>query len=261
MQGNPVSGPEDVQENIGSMGRQVCEATKSALDRASAAAVCRLGVLGLLGLALLLGSANRAIAGNQGDLILNEFNATGELFFLRNGGSDAFLGTVQGNGGNWIEVVVITDHLDIHGWTLDWRNADPDSGSVIFGEHAIWSDLRSGTIITIREDDLSPPGYGVLLSDLSYDPQNGDWWIHINVDDFTVVSQAGFKIDDDNWQMRILDESLTIIQDWVGESTPLWGGGGGVANDEVGKLEEDPSTAAAMSPEVDPIFWTISGVF
>ncbi len=50
--------------------------------------------------------------------------------------------------------------------------------------------------------------------------------------------------------MRILDESLTIIQDWVGESTALWGGGGGVAGDELGKLEEDPSAAAAMSPPV-----------
>ena len=64
------------------------------------------------------------------------------------------------------------------------------------------------------------------------------------------MSQFGFKVDNDNWQMRILDESLTIIQDWVGESTPLWGGGGGVAGDEVGKLEEDPSVAAAMSPPV-----------
>jgi hypothetical protein len=84
----------------------------------------------------------------------------------------------------------------------------------------------------------------VLLTDLSYDPANGDWWIHVNVDDLTVVSQFGFKVDDDNWQMRILDD-LTLIQDWVGESTPLWGGSGGVAGNELGKLEDDPSAAAA----------------
>ncbi len=107
-------------------------------------------VLGLMLLALVLGSADLARAGSQGDLILNEFNATADAFFLRNGGSDSFLGTVQGNGGNWLEVVVITDHLDIRGWTLDWRNADPDSGSVVFNNHAIWSDLRSGTLITVR---------------------------------------------------------------------------------------------------------------
>jgi hypothetical protein len=206
------------------------------------------GVLGFAVLALVVGSADVAVAGNTGDLILNEFNACGDVFFLRNGGSDPFLGQVQGNGGNWVELVVITDHLDIRGWTLEWRNADPDSGSVIFQDHPIWSDLRSGTLITVREDDLSPPGFGVLLTDLSYDPAQGDYWIHANVDDLTVVSQFGFKVDDDNWQMRILDESLTIIQGWTGETTPLWGGGGGVAGDELGKLEEDPSAAAAGTP-------------
>jgi hypothetical protein len=204
--------------------------------------------LGFAVLALVVGSADLAVAGNPGDLVLNEFNACSDVSFLRDEGSDPFLGRVQGNGGNWVELVVISDHLDIRGWTLQWRNADPDSGSVIFVDHPIWSDLRSGTLITIREDDLSPPGFGVLLTDLSYDPAQGDYWIHANVDDFTVVSQFGFKVDDDDWEMRILDESPTIIQDWVGESTPLWGGTGGVASDELGKLEEDPSAAAAITP-------------
>jgi hypothetical protein len=210
----------------------------------------RLGFVGLLGLALLVGPESRATAGNPGDLILNEFNGTGDLFFLRNGGTDTFFGTVQGNGGNWVELVVVADHLDIRGWKLEWANADPDSGSITFLNHSIWSDLRSGTIITIREDDLSPPGYGVLLSDLSYDPLNGDWWIHANVDDFNVVGQLGFKTDDDNWQMSILDDLSNVIQAPVGEATALWGGGGGVAGDEVGKLEQDPSAAAAMTPPV-----------
>jgi hypothetical protein len=305
--------------------------------------------VGLVAVALLLLLAGPALAGNQGDLILNEFNAVAETDYLRGaveefvdgnvdvtndeieinnhlyvdqtgpvtlrtdgalptglllgtdyyivtsgivntptgdwiglsltpggpkvditaaagGGThkitlpsdlgDPFFGVVLGNGGNWIELVVVADHLDIRGWQLEWTNSDPDSGSVTFcdaaspncDDHSIWSDLRAGTIITIREDDLGPPGYGVLLTDLSYDPSQGDWWIHANVDDFTVVSQAGFKVDDDDWRMRILDESSGVVQDWIGEGTFLWGGGGGVANDEVGKLEEDPSAAAATGP-------------
>ncbi len=131
--------------------------------------------------------------------------------------------------------------------------------------HSIWSDLRRGTIITIREDDLSPPGYGVLLTDLSHDPQAGDWWIHANVDDLTVVLQTGFKVDNDNWSLRIWDGPITcpippsvctgigptgVIQDFVGETTALWGGTGGVGNNEVGKLEQDPSAAAATTPPV-----------
>jgi hypothetical protein len=296
-----------------------------------------------------VGSADRAIAANQGDLILNEFNAVSDAAFLGGegflGGSidvandeisitghsfsdqqgpvqltttgtmpgglswgtdyyivntgltntpasnwiglsltpggakvditvatggihtlglkDTFFGFFQANGGNWIELAVIADHLDIRGWTLEWHNGDPDQGTIFFQNHAIWSDLRSGTIITIREDDLSPPGYGVLLSDLSYDPQNGDWWIHANVDDLTVVGQTGFKTDNDNWSMRIWDGPVNcpappsvctgagptaVIQDWVGEATALWGGTGGVGNNEVGKLEQEPSAAAATTP-------------
>ncbi len=342
------------------MRRRAWGATGPAIDRARGAAAWRLGCLGLLALGLLLGSANRATAGNPGDLILNEFNAVTDLVFLKRrtldfvdanvavaddeiniaghlmsdqqgpvrlttlgtlpaglllatdyyivttgltnipagnwiglsltpGGAkvditglsgfgvhsitlpselgDPFFGIVRGNGGNWIELVVIADHLDIRGWTLEWMNADlvSNSGTVTFVDHVIWSDLRSGTIITIREDDLSPPGYGVLLTDLSYDPQNGDWWIHANVDDLTVVLQAGFKVDNDNWSLRIWDGAITcpippsvctgigstaVIQDFVGEITALWGGTGGVGNNEVGKLEQDPSAAAATTPPV-----------
>jgi hypothetical protein len=316
--------------------------TDPLVDDSRATAVKASVVRGLVALSLLLVTAGPALAGNPGDLILNEFNAVADTDFLRGavetftdadvdltndeininnhlyfdqqgpvmltttgalptglllntdyyivttglvntpaddwiglsltpGGAkvdisgagfgthsitlpselgDPFLGVVRGNGGNWIELVVITDHLDIRGWTLEWMNADPDAGSVVFQPHTIWSDLRSGTIITIREDDLSPPGFGVLLTDLSYDPANGDWWIHANVDDLNVVLQTGFKVDDDDWRMRILDESSGVVQDWIGEGTALWGGGGGVGNDEVGKLEQDPSAAAATAPPV-----------
>lgn len=304
------------------------------------------GVLGLITLALLVGLADPAMAANQGDLILNEFNAVSDASFLggksflafnidvandeinivdhayadqqgpvrltstgtlpgglslgtdyyivntgltnspasawiglsltpggakvditsATGGihtiglSDSLFGFVQGNGGNWIELVVIADHLDIRGWTLEWHNADPDQGTIFFQSHSIWSDLRSGTIITIREDDIYS---GQILSDLSYDPQNGDWWIHANVDDLAVLGQTGFKTDNDNWSMRIWDGAVScppapsvcsgvgstvVIQGWVGESTPLWGGTGGVGNNEVGKLEQDPSAAAATYP-------------
>ena len=164
---------------------------------------------------------------------------------------DTFFGVVRGNGCNWVELVVIADHLDIRNWDLEWENVDPDFGSISFTSHAIWSDLRAGTIITIREDDTGTPGgYGALPTDLSYHPATGDWWIHANVDDFSVVTQTGFKVDDDDWRMRILDENSNLIQDWIGEGTALWGGGGGVGNDEVGKLEQDPSAAAATAPPV-----------
>jgi hypothetical protein len=296
------------------------------------------GVLGLIALALLVGSADPASAGNQGDLILNEFNAVsdpptvccflagrsfisfnilldddeiniadhsysdqqgpfrlttngtlpgglslGTDYYIVNTGlenspaanwfglsltpggakvditsltpgthslgmSDTYWGFVEGNGGNWIELVVVADHLDIRGWTLEWQNSDPppppaencNGGTVTFeAAYDIWSDLRSGTIITVAEG---------LADDLSYDPGNGDWWINAKHEDGAVSHTNCFKADNDNWKMKILDEESTLIQDWVGEGTGLWGGTGGVGNNEVGKLEQDPSAAAATSP-------------
>lgn len=52
------------------------------------------------------------------DVILNEYNGVSDTQFLANGSSDPFWGTVLGNGGDWFELVVITDHLDMRGWTL-----------------------------------------------------------------------------------------------------------------------------------------------
>ena len=63
------------------------------------------------------------------DIILNEYNAVSSTLFLNggnasadsNGGraSDSYFGRVQDNGGDWFELVVITDHLDMRNWKLD----------------------------------------------------------------------------------------------------------------------------------------------
>lgn len=38
-------------------------------------------------------------------------------------GRDTFFGRIRGNGGNWIELVVLEDHLDIRGWRILWAEA------------------------------------------------------------------------------------------------------------------------------------------
>lgn len=39
-------------------------------------------------------------------------------------GRDTFFGRIRGNGGNWIELVVVEDHLDLRGWRILWAEAD-----------------------------------------------------------------------------------------------------------------------------------------
>lgn len=78
-------------------------------------------------------------------------------------------GRIEGNGGNWIELVVREDHLNIQGWQLRWAETDNtvatgangtnlwygagniEQGIITFANASIWSDLRAGTILTISE--------------------------------------------------------------------------------------------------------------
>ncbi len=192
--------------------------------------------------AVLVGASPAFAAG----LILNEFNAVGSGKQLS--GTDTFFGTVDGNGGNWVELVVTTDHLNISGWTLEWDNIDPASGSVTFTGNSLWTDLRSGTIITIREDDTGDLGtpVGARPTDASYNPAGNDWWIEINVDDASYVTSGGFKVDNDAWEMRILDSSSTVQQGYVGEAVSGWGAGG-ISSTEIGWLTATPT---AVNPSL-----------
>jgi hypothetical protein len=221
-----------------------------------------LALLGLVGLSL---SAEAALAQSRA-LILNEFNAVGDTQFLEND-DEAFegfdhgaimdltayagparAGRIRGNGGNWVELVVTQDRLDLRGYKFEWDNTDPDQGSFTFSTNPLWASVRSGTIITVIENGLQIPFFedgsnGPILNlgtDVSFNPSLDDWWINVDVDDSTYLSQTGFKVDNDNWRGRILDASGTVVQNYIGEAVPGWGGSG-INNQEVGILEADPN--------------------
>jgi len=170
-----------------------------------------------------------------GELIINEYNAVGSEKYLETatyGGStseDAYFawlagdiiptlpnGRIQGNGSDWIELVVIQDHLDIRGWQIRWAevggeeangtdlwygDGQVEQGILAFSQDVLWSDLRAGTIITVVEEpnicvDTSfsdnrtfnvPPSQAEAVIDLStdtgFDPDANDWCINISVRD------------------------------------------------------------------------------
>ena len=96
------------------------------------------------------------------DIILNEYNAVDSNDFLGGGdssadesggrASDSYFGRVRGNGGDWFELVVIKDHLDIRGWQLDVYDNKLLDETLTLTSNPIWQDLRAGTIITVSED-------------------------------------------------------------------------------------------------------------
>lgn len=180
------------------------------------------------------------------DVILNEYNAVDDLLFLEGTASDPFWGRRQGNGDDWFELVVITDHLDMRGWDLVMTNCTgcipPDGVQETFvltlTNDPIWYDLRSGTIITVSEE------LSANVDD--YRPVVGQWWINVHAADGTsgtYITPMNFKVSNNNWQLTIRNALDQTIFGPAGEgiNPPS-----GVGNDEVCKLEQDPS--AAVTP-------------
>ncbi len=164
---------------------------------------------------------------------------------------------IQGNGGDWIELVVTDDHADLRGYWLYWENDNDENGVVAqnddergylrFSDDAFYADLRSGTIITITENDSAaeivkdgplPPFADTghvydLGTDTSWDPvghgtpaepgADADWHVNLHVDEDvtgdltnplsdTQWFRAGsdLRMDSDDWQIWILKPSFVV---------------------------------------------------
>ena len=218
-------------------------------------------------------------------LVLTEYNAVGSTKFLQistpglDEGYDTYFGVIQGNGGNWVELVVTQDHLDVRGWKLRWAetgnlltngtdlwygNAGVEQGIVTFSNSAVWSDLRAGTVITICEyGSTGPVGANGKDLDLTFDPCKGDWWINAvtfgNPSLFTTVTNkvgdgpGNFSTGNNNWLMEIRDAQNNLRMGQRGEGAAGYGGSG-VNSQEVAKLK------AAVSDAASNIDWDDSDV-
>ncbi len=187
------------------------------------------------------------------DIILNEYNAVDGNDFLGGGdasvdesggrASDSYFGRVMGNGGDWFEMVVIKDHLDIRGWQLDIYDDGVLDETLALTSNPIWQDLRAGTIITVSED---------VPSDISYNPAAGDWWINVrahNNGDGLYIEKSSFPVSSGNWRLRIRNLAQQVVFGPAGEGISPASGIGGV---EVFRLEDNPSdTIPANSTDYD----------
>lgn len=127
---------------------------------------------------------------------------------------------IQGNGGDWVELVVTEDHTDLRDYTLFWENDEnvplggtpnpgtipEERGFIKFTNDKAWSNFRAGTIITISEqnfanevrdeypegDDFTITGLSTdtghdydLNTDLSFMPfgETPDWHVHFHADE------------------------------------------------------------------------------
>ncbi len=265
----------------------------------------------------VLGPADSA---NGAAMIINEYNAVSASRYLAGGSykadtskEDAYFktipglpdGRIEGNGGNWVELVVIQDLLDIRGWQLRWAEpgaSDTDGSDPWYGDSNVeqgiitfsagpgpWGALRSGTIITISEkesigvdtdwdgggndrnftDGVDAGDVDVTIdlgTDTSYNPlpAGGDWWIHVSTrqeKDTTLPlittetnvdgDEAGdFSVGPDDWEISIYDAGGLLVFGPIGEAIEGWKGGG-INDEEAGRLEDDPSAAIVDGEKFD----------
>jgi hypothetical protein len=171
-------------------------------------------------------------------LILNEYNAVDSLKYLdidTYSGStkaDTWFGTqpgmnndgrIEGNGNNWVELVVVEDHLNIQGWQLQWVSTDKsnghadqadgtaiwymkngvlngnyEQGSVTFSSAALWSDLRAGTIITLNKKNSISVGTDALGNHNATKSLVGDPYATINL-----ATDASYNPAASDWSIHV----------------------------------------------------------
>jgi hypothetical protein len=211
--------------------------------RIASKASCRrvgLGVAAIMGALWLQFAA--AMPVSAAGLILNEYNAVADSNWLNggtefsdlNGGlaGDVTLGRVVGNGGDWFELVVTENGLDLRGWKFVLSEGGVTLSTLTLSEDDVWTTLQAGTIITVSEQ---------FADDVSYDPGSGDWHINVHAQggaSGTYISAVSFSVSEGNWQIEILDAMDVTQYGPSGEGVSPTG----VSSTEIARLEENPST-------------------
>ena len=203
---------------------------------------------GVVDLSDAVGQVHASVAWGAGapdaGLILNEWNAVSSSNVLPSG--DLRFGSITGNGGDWFELVVTEDHLDIRGWELEIRDDGLVEDTLTFSNDDLWADLRAGTIITVAETAITGADATLWEEDPSYSPAAGDWWIHVVAGvngSGTFITATNFKVSNDDWQLAVYDTAGSRRFGPVGEGIGALAGG--VSSSEIGELAEDPG------PDID----------
>ena len=203
------------------------------------------------------------VVASAAPLILNEFNAVSAGGFL-NGGtatvdgdgnstnppSDTYFGRIAGNGGDWIELVVVADHLDIRGWMFDICEGVVCNDQLVFSNDAVWSDLRAGTIVTVAEDEPT---------DLSFNPGGADWWMNVQAHSGgsgTYITASNFPVSQNDWNLTIRDDAGAFVFGPIGEHVPVTATCSPPQDDvnsgEIFRLEQAPTAL------IDPCFISLN---
>lgn len=221
-------------------------------------------------------------------LALNEYNAVDEDAWLGGGDasgvdddgdgvvdrvpSDTNFGRTLGNGGDWMEFVVLQDGVDLRGWTLHWSQDAPgeitydafgqpvarprQSGVITFGDAAELVDLDAGTLLTLTEWTTAEGGLDTTLT--------ADW-INLNTFDTSVIFgttrfldgvevpghiSGEWSVSNREFMVEIRDCFDAVVFTASGEGSDRYAQGA-VGSNDVCRLREDPSQNTTRSSAYD----------
>ena len=133
---------------------------------------------------------------------------------------------VEGNGGDWFELVVVGDGtagstVDLRGWTIEISDDGEAPESIVLSNDNYWSDVRAGTILTFTEEGFDDGGLDTGIHRVNRFDDNssdGGWaWSNILATDPDYVDQGasdfggGFAISNDDTRIRLFDASDNLV--------------------------------------------------
>ncbi len=212
-------------------------------------------------------------------IILNEYNSVSSTDYLRGGTAsadadgvspgptDATFGRVLGNGGQWVEFVVVgngsaNSTTDMRGWTIRIQSTS-GSATLVLSQNPYWSNVRAGTILTFIQNDSANGGLDTSIHRTSalHTAGGGYLWSNIFVGDPVYISQTSsdlggdLGIGSDDTTFTVFDAGNTRIYGPAGESIAAYDSDSngsldatyGVSSTEILRVEENPA------PSVNPI--------
>ena len=107
----------------------------------------------------------------QPKVVLNEYNAVSETSLHASLDGDLRLGRIEGNGGDWFELVVrgtgFGTTVDIRGWKIQVSQVTGGArltDTITLSQDNFWAAVPAGMILTFTEDNLAEGGYDTALN-------------------------------------------------------------------------------------------------
>ena len=201
-------------------------------------------------------------------LIVNEYNAVAPDRYLRGGtlaadatgttASDSHFGRILGNGGNWLELIVVGDggpgFTDLTDWTIEVGTLVEVSGlftplsTITLDSASDWANVANGTILTFIDENTAGGGLDTEFNRVNLLTSEGYAWTNIDLssDSISTTSPTLFDTNSNNTVILIRDAADNIIFGPVGEGIAPTSGVGG---SEIFELEGNPSPSISSIAE------------